>query len=92
MKKWIVLCWVLLGCNEPSSSDDACAWVADQMGCPECADGDVTCSFEDQSVTEMSCGGCQAQVGLMSALCDSGSTATAQDILDGMVCEDASPE
>ena len=89
--RWILLCGLALGCSG-ESTQTACDWLVTSAGCDECADGEVTCSFEDASVTAMSCGGCQAEAGLMQALCDAGSTATAQEILDGMVCEDAATE
>ena len=94
MRSWLLIGFLLLGCNDGTTPDvdGPCEWLTDQQGCPECAGGDVTCSYADQSVTEMSCGDCQAEVALMQALCDAGSTATAQEILDNRVCEDAGPE
>jgi hypothetical protein len=76
---------------DAGSSDGACELAAAVGGCPECADGDVTCSFAGMSVTRMSCGGCQARQALLQALCESGATASAAEIETGMICEDAQP-
>lgn len=65
----------------------ACTLVAESLDCLDCADGEVTCSYGDATVTEMSCGGCQAFSTLLSELCDSGITDAAADIEAGIVCE-----
>ena len=58
-----------VGCDTPDNTD-ACDLFEDHMACPECYDGDVTCSYGDTSVTQGSCGGCQAEAGLYAALCE----------------------
>ena len=70
----------------------ACELAASVGGCPECVDGTVTCSFAGMSVTRVSCGGCQARAGLLQALCDSGSMASANEIEAGMICVDEDAE
>ncbi|MBX2804208.1 MAG: hypothetical protein KTR31_41490 [Myxococcales bacterium] len=77
----------LLGSLLAGCEGGACELANDRLGCPECADGVVTCSFEGVSATELSCGGCQARVGLYQALCDQGSTASREEIEAGLVCE-----
>ena len=69
----------------PCGCPPACAMAAAVGGCPECYDGDITCTFGDTSVTRGSCGGCQARLGLYEALCAAGSTATEAEITAGMV-------
>ena len=58
-----------------------------RQGCDECYDGLVTCSLDGISVTEGSCGDCQARMALEQALCDAGSTATRAEI-DAAECSD----
>ena len=77
-----------VGCDTPDNTD-ACDLFEDHMSCPECYDGDVTCSYGDTSVTQGSCGGCQAEAGLYAALCEAGVTDSAAQIQQDMVCEDA---
>ena len=72
-------------------SNAACA-LSDDMGCDECADGDVTCSFDGVSETRLSCGDCQAREALYLTLCEVGTTATADEIEMGTVCEPAASE
>ena len=74
---------------DAGNTDGACELAAAVGGCPECVDGNITCSFAGMSITRVSCGGCQARAGLFQALCDSGSTASAAEIEAGMVCVDA---
>ena len=74
------------GTDDPTGITDACRIVDEGMGCPECADGDVTCSLDGLERTEMSCGGCQARASLIAALCDAGSQVTEAEIDDDMVC------
>jgi len=79
----------LMACGP--SEPDACELYEEFNACPECADGTVSCTFEEVTRTEVSCGGCQATVSLYQALCEAGSTATSEEIQDGMVCEDVEP-
>lgn len=89
-----VVLWVLffsMGCQEKTESD-ACALLADFGDCPACDDGRVTCSYGEIRVTEYSCADCQATVGLLGQLCDSGAPDSATEIQDGLVCEPAEEE
>jgi hypothetical protein len=81
---WMVV--FLVGCPGTSDLSDACRLAAEGGDCPECADGDVTCTLDGVEVTEMSCGGCQARVALIAALCDAGSTVTEEEIEAEGVC------
>ena len=92
MRNVLLVFVLLMGCGETEPDSGACEMVASLEGCPECADGEVTCTFDEISVTAFSCGGCQAEQGLWRELCDSGSMATAADITAGMVCEDTPNE
>lgn len=94
----LVLALGLSACGEKDDTGDdddsgssgltaACQLYEDNLGCPECADGDVTCTYGEVSVTEMSCGGCQAEAALYGALCDAGVTDSAAAIQAGMECE-----
>jgi hypothetical protein len=47
----------------------------------------VRCSFDGVEVTEESCGDCQARSALYLKLCEEGSTATPDEVEDGMICE-----
>ena len=58
------------------------------MGCDECLDGVVECSYAGVAATEPSCQGCQAQFSLYDALCDAGFTETIEEVDDAMVCTD----
>ena len=86
----------LVACSDKDDTGDddsgtsltgACELYASIDACPECADGEVTCSYGDVSVTEMSCGGCQAEVALYKELCDSGNTDSVAEIEAGMECD-----
>ncbi len=65
----------------------ACA-LAVNDGCPECYDGEVTCTYEEQSATAGSCGECQPRAALYQQLCDAGVDDAEDDILSGTVCSD----
>ena len=80
---------VLIGGCAPSGSR-ICAYVEGQ-GCDSCLDGEVTCTFDGMSRTKPSCGGCQAELSLYLALCEANSTASVEEIQDGMVCEEIEP-
>jgi hypothetical protein len=71
------------GTTEPVA---ACELLAEYPGCPECADGTVTCSYGDVSATEMSCGGCQAEYALLAALCDAEEPASREELEAGISC------
>lgn len=72
-----------------SSATAACELAQDNVGCPECYDGEVTCSYgEDHSATEGSCGDCQARSALYQQLCDAGIEDSEADILAGVSCSD----
>ena len=62
-----LICWLALGlaaCGDGDKSDDtgssgeagACELADANQACPECYDGEVTCTYGDVSVTEGSCG------------------------------------
>ena len=86
----------LIGCGDKDDSGDssapavsaACEMAAELDACPECADGDVTCSYGDESATELSCGDCQARSALLSALCDADIEEDRADIEAGLSCSD----
>ena len=67
--------WVLLaGCPDTAPTRTGgepviCDLATQEAVCPECFDGNVTCTFEDTSVTEASCGGCQAEASIYTELC-----------------------
>ncbi len=60
------LCLFALAACEPAEPG-ACHLADENLSCPECYDGDVSCSYEDIVVTEPSCGGCQAASALYAA-------------------------
>ena len=86
MLTFLSVLFTLTAC-EPAEPG-ACLLAAANEGCPECYDGDVSCSYEDIVVTEPSCGGCQAANALYTALCVAGSEASEEEILADMVCVD----
>ena len=89
---WMASCLLLVAACGPGTGDDetaACQLHKSQQGCPECYDGEVTCSYGDISVTEGSCGGCQAQAALYEALCAAGVDDSKAEIESGMECHDA---
>jgi hypothetical protein len=80
---------LLVGCSGGSSGKTGACRLADQnTGCPECYDGDVTCSYDGTEVTAASCGDCQARSGLYVALCDAGVEDSKEDIEAGTTCSD----
>ena len=87
MMRWMMVLLVSgsMGC-EPLT--DACTLSLQNVSCPECYDGDVTCSLDGVTVTEASCNGCQARNALYDALCVSGSTVTAAQMEADEVCGD----
>jgi hypothetical protein len=72
--------------SEPVSG--ACELLGEWESCPACYDGEVTCSYGDESVTEGSCGDCQARVSLYGQLCDGGVSDSRDDIEAGVSCSD----
>jgi len=94
---------LLVGCSGGGSADPtdsgtpptsptgdavaACEMLAEVDACPECADGTVTCTFEDTSATEISCGGCQAEMALLTALCDAGEPADRATLEAEITCD-----
>lgn len=89
---WRALAFVaVMACGGTSSNGetDACSLFDEGIGCPECADGDVTCSLDGVEVTRLSCGGCQARAALLEELCNAGSTVTEAEIDADGVCVDA---
>lgn len=89
----LLLLLTLAGCPEetvPPIDDTTPVCDVEAPACPECADGEVTCSYEGVSATAMSCGGCQAEAALWDALCTAGSTATVAEVTADRVCEPAS--
>lgn len=91
-----VLALGLMACggDKDSGEDDlqpvsgACELVAELDSCPACYDGVVTCSYGEESVTEGSCGDCQARVALYGQLCDAGVEDSRADIEAGVSCSD----
>ena len=75
----------LIACQ---GSPDACDLAAEYAGCDECYDGETTCTFEGITVTEASCGECQARGALYRELCDASSTAD-RATLEAMACTTA---
>ena len=86
----------LIGCGDKDDSGEtgspavsgACELAAEIEACPECADGEVTCSYGDESATELSCGDCQARSALLDALCDADIEDSRADIEAGLSCSD----
>lgn len=67
---------------------DACTLAAASQTCPECSDGEVTCSYGTYTATENSCGGCQARAALYNTLCSAGVTDATATIEAGTSCTD----
>jgi len=90
----LFLAFGLIACGDKDPDDSgvdltgACELAAEIDACPECADGDVTCSYGDVSATELSCGDCQATVALYNALCDAGVEDSREAIEAGMSCSE----
>jgi hypothetical protein len=86
----------LIACGDDKDSGDsgaaeqsaACQLAEEHAACPECDDGEVTCSYGDESATENSCGGCQAEAALYRQLCDAGVEDSLADIEAGLSCSD----
>lgn len=78
---------LVAACSGGSEEDDACALAEDHAACPECSSGPATCTFEDTSITQNSCGDCQARSALYQQLCDDGSDASRDTIEADTVCE-----
>ena len=84
----------LVACGDKDDEDTgaaaaaACQLAEEISACPECADGDVTCTYGELSVTELSCGDCQARSQLYNDLCDGGVEDSEADILAGVECSD----
>ena len=102
MKSWpttLVLALSLVACGDKDDADSggeslsgACELVADLTDCPSCYDGVVTCTYGDESVSEGSCGDCQARYALYAQLCDAGVEDSRADIESGLECSDPVPE
>jgi hypothetical protein len=94
MARILSVCFALLtfaACDEVEDTgavSGACLLAAENDVCPECYSGDATCTFEETTVTEGSCGVCQAESALYQELCDAGETATRGEIVAGLVCEE----
>ena len=88
MTRWLPLL-SLSACigGDLDEESDACDLAESHQTCPECTSGPMTCSFGDTSVTEGSCGDCQARAALYSELCANGETASAEEIEAETVCE-----
>jgi len=69
-------------------SDGALCDANEGTFCNQCFGEMVTCGFEGVEVTEQSCEGCQARAALYEELCETGSTATVEEVEAGMVCEE----
>jgi len=93
MSRWFMLlgCVVALsacGDKDTGSDDGACELAEENMACPECYSGEVTCTYGEYSATEGSCGDCQARSALYQDLCDAGVPDSADDIEAGTECSD----
>lgn len=92
----LMLSFGLIACGDEEDSADsgsvevsaACELAAEIDGCPECADGDVTCSYGDESATALSCGDCQARVALLDELCAAEIEDSRADIEAGLSCSE----
>ena len=92
----MVLSVGLIACGDEKDSADsgsaavsgACELADEHAACPECADGDVTCSYGDESATELSCGDCQAMAALYTQLCDAGIEDSRAELEAGVTCSD----
>jgi len=89
-----VLCLAFASCigGETEPDPEACALAVESQTCPSCTSGPMTCTFGDTSVTEGSCGECQARASLYQALCDAGEDAARAEIEEDTVCEPATCE
>lgn len=78
--------------DDSGAGDGACGLAEASQTCPECSEGPTTCSFGGVSVTESSCGGCQARHALFQALCDAGDPTPAAQLEAEHQCAPASCE
>ena len=80
---------LVLGCaalSEPTRipvDDDPCELADETAVCQLCLTGEVTCSFDDVSATEVSCQTCAAEHALYEQLCLDG----VERITGDVVCE-----
>lgn len=98
----LALCLGLAACGDKDSDSGtdtaaeattaACQLALDLGDCGACYDGIVTCTYGDASVTEGSCGDCQARAGLYNQLCEAGIEDSEEDILAGLECSEPVPE
>jgi ribosomal protein S27AE len=91
----VLVLFLLAGCPGKSDSNesattalDACTLAASHTSCPECSNGEITCTYGDVSATRNSCGDCQARSALYAALCDAGVTDNTATIEAGTTCTD----
>ena len=63
-----------------------CDHADEFQACPECDDGETTCTFEGTSVTRNSCQECQARGALFQQLCDDDADTGAADVEAGTTC------
>lgn len=72
--------------DETGAAVEACDLAESSQTCPECSNGEITCSFVGISATAPSCGDCQARGLLYQQLCDEGVVADAETIEADTVC------
>ena len=89
MTRWLPLLSLSACIGDLEGDADACDLAEENQACDDCTTGPATCTFGDTSVTEPSCGDCQARSALYSELCDNGETASAEEIEAETVCEPA---
>ena len=85
----LLLAVLMSACDDKSdtgSETAACALVSEGLECPECDDGEATCTYGEYSATASSCGTCQAEGALYNTLCDAGVTDSEADITAGLSC------
>lgn len=77
------------GDRDDSGGETAACDLAEEWEvCPECYSGEVTCTYDEFSATEGSCGDCQARGALYRDLCDAGVEDDADTIELGTECSD----
>lgn len=81
-----LMLWGGSACSAPRTLCNA-AEGESCYGCPAEA-GFETCSFEGIEATVESCDGCMARWALFEKLCETGSTATVEEVEEGIVCEE----
>jgi hypothetical protein len=70
---WLALWLLTFGCTQDVPVDlDPCEAAVGV--CPECYDGEVTCTLDGYEGTAGSCGNCQAIATLARVMCDAGET------------------